>query len=166
MASYSRHALLSDLFLSTILTLSFIHVSSLSGVVFLFAEHNCIAYLSCLSIQDKFLDIIASVSVHSSSSPELPHGLGLASRISKVLKWFCDSKGETALGCVHGLAGEYADGLFEGQQAGAQKEGHLHQPSCYVFFETGLNSFNFWHLNWEPFPGICQIYVNVYVSSM
>lgn len=60
------------------------------------------------------------------------------------LKQCYDSTEMPALDLVAGsLAGEHTDGLSGGLQAGSQKECCLCGPSCFVFLEKSLNSFNF-----------------------
>lgn len=56
----------------------------------------------------------------------------------------CDSTEMPTLDLAAGsLAGEHTDGFFEGPQTGSQKECCLRGPSCFVFLEKSLNSFNF-----------------------
>lgn len=103
--------------------------------------HNSV----CLSIQGRFLDITAPVSGHSSCSLKLPQGLGLASRISKVLNDSVILRRRQPWVLLGGLAGEHADGLYDRLEL--RKKAVSTDLPVLCFFEKGLNSFNFWLLN-------------------
>lgn len=86
-----------------------------SGFFFFFLLLSTVPLHSsvCLSTQGRFLDITAPVSGHSSCSLKLPQGLGLASRISKVLNDSVILRRRQPWVLLGGLAGEHADGLFD-----------------------------------------------------